>query len=142
MGAMLWARGRDAAGMGQGTVGRGQGRSMAQGQGGNGGMRWAWDRDAVGTGEGRGGHKEMDAVGTGEGHGEHGAGTGWAPGDVVGTGEGRGGHGQAVALTEPGLLIALHLDGEAEVGQLHRRPFALAGQEQVLRLPRAAPGMG
>lgn len=38
--------------------------------------------------------------------------------------------------TEPGLLIALYLDGQAEVGQLHRRVLAFAGQEQVLWLER------
>lgn len=37
-------------------------------------------------------------------------------------------------LTKPCLLITLHLDGQAEVRQLHGRPFALAGQEQVLGL--------
>lgn len=38
------------------------------------------------------------------------------------------------ALTEPGLLIPLHLDGQPEVGQLHCSVLALARQEQVLRL--------
>jgi hypothetical protein len=37
-------------------------------------------------------------------------------------------------LTKPRLLVPLHLDGQAEVRQLHRSPFALAGQEQVLGL--------
>lgn len=76
-----------------------------------------------------------------EGHGRHRglvSRSQWAgAGAVVGRG--------AAALTEPGLLIPLHLDGEAEVRQLHRCPFALAGQEQVLRLcghrAQGAPGM-
>lgn len=37
-------------------------------------------------------------------------------------------------LTEPGLLVSLHLDGEAEVGQFHRCSFRLGGQQQVLWL--------
>ena len=38
--------------------------------------------------------------------------------------------------TEPGLLLPLHLDGQAEVGQLHRRVLTLTGQQQVLWLGR------
>jgi hypothetical protein len=38
------------------------------------------------------------------------------------------------ALTKPRLLVPLHLDSKAEVRQLHRGSFALAGQEKVLRL--------
>ena len=37
-------------------------------------------------------------------------------------------------LTEPCLLVSLHLYGESEVGQLHRGPLLLGGQQQVLRL--------
>lgn len=44
--------------------------------------------------------------------------------------------GAVLFLTEPGLLVRLHLDGEAEVRQLHRGSLHLAGQEQVLWLRR------
>lgn len=37
-------------------------------------------------------------------------------------------------LTKPGLLVSLHLDGEAEISQFHRSSFRLGGQEQILRL--------
>lgn len=38
------------------------------------------------------------------------------------------------SLTEPRLLLALHLDGQPEVGQLHGGALRLARQQQVLRL--------
>lgn len=37
-------------------------------------------------------------------------------------------------LTKPGLLVPLHLDGEAEVGQLDGGSLQLGGQQQVLGL--------
>lgn len=46
---------------------------------------------------------------------------------------GLGGNPQ-LALTEPGLLVPLHLDGEAEVGQLDGGSLQLGGQQQVLGL--------
>lgn len=39
-------------------------------------------------------------------------------------------------LTEPCLLLPLHLYGQAKVRQLHRSALELGGQQQVLRLPR------
>lgn len=42
-------------------------------------------------------------------------------------------------LTEPCLLVPLHLDGQAEVRQLHGRPLALAGQKQILGLRTRRP---
>lgn len=53
---------------------------------------------------------------------------------------GRGGRAGAafqedgVTLTEPSLLLALHLDGEAEVGQLDGGALAFTRQQQVLWL--------
>jgi len=44
-------------------------------------------------------------------------------------------------LTEPGLLIALDLDGEPKVGELDGGALALAGQQKVLRLENVIKGL-
>ena len=41
----------------------------------------------------------------------------------------------------PRLLVALHLDGQAKVRQLHRRTLRLARQKQVLRLGKDREGV-
>ena len=43
-----------------------------------------------------------------------------------------------LVLTEPSLLVALHLNSKSKVGQLHSRTFHLTGQQQVLRLQETA----
>ena len=43
-------------------------------------------------------------------------------------------------LTEPGLLIALHFNGQSEIGQFDGRSFGFAGQQQVFRLKRQQSG--
>ncbi len=52
-----------------------------------------------------------------------------------GSEEGWGGRERdALGLTEPRKLITLHLDGQAEIGQLHSGSTRLARQQQVLGL--------